>query len=272
MLSPEQTSGQSQKNMELPPITNYPLYVYRVFAKWLSFLYFGIGSLFIICISFPIMRLRFRTREEFQRRGHALVSSMWANFCLFLRFVGAAKTNVSDRPAFSNLKSKIIVANHPSLLDVVMLIALIPNADCIVNASLTRTVVGNIVKRLYILNSLEFDDLKAACLKTLEAGNCLIIFPEGSRTPRTGHLPLKRGAARLALMCGRPVVPVHIGGNDKWGLGKHDPLLAYNHTEEYVYSIQLGRELNTADYAGLPSPIAARRLTADIEKAIFCEN
>ncbi|GMO66892.1 MAG: lysophospholipid acyltransferase family protein [Treponemataceae bacterium] len=257
----------------LPPIKNYPLYFYRIFAKCLSFFLFGFGSVLLTLIFLPALSpILVRSPERFKKHGLALISFTWRFFVWFMRIINAAHLHVSaeDKARFKNMHGKIIVANHPSLLDVVMLVSLIPNADCIVNAALAHNIfVRRIVRMLYIINTLDFMELSERCITSLHAGNCLIIFPEGSRTPRSGHVPLKRGAARLALSSGCPLLIVRMAGNDKYGLGKHDPWVSYNHRETYCYEPVIIKEIAPTQYEGLPVPIAVRKMTADIESALF---
>ncbi|MDR2842771.1 MAG: 1-acyl-sn-glycerol-3-phosphate acyltransferase [Spirochaetaceae bacterium] len=254
---------------DMPKIKNYPLYIYRVFVKWISFFIFGFGTVLIGLLLFPVMSLFVHPEERFKKKGRAIISAVWYGFCKVMCFLGGVAIELDNKQAYKNLSSKIIVANHPSLLDVVMIISLIPNADCIVNASLKRNIVNGVIRRIYISNSLEFSELSARCKKTLDEGNCLVIFPEGSRTPRTGHLPLKRGAARISVLTQNPIIPIRIGGNDKWGLGKHDPWTAYNHSEKYIYKISMLDEISPEKYSELPVPIATRRITEDLEKLLF---
>ncbi|MDR2597580.1 MAG: 1-acyl-sn-glycerol-3-phosphate acyltransferase [Treponema sp.] len=184
----------------------------------------------------------------------------------FLKIVDLKAENIETYRQFS---SKIIVANHPSILDVVMLFSLIPNADCIVASHLNHSIVKGIIRQLYILNSQDFDNILKACDESLKYGNCIVIFPEGTRTPRTGNPVVKKGAARIALSCGCGIIPLHIGGTDKYGLGKKDPWTAFNPRERYIYEIKMGTEILPEKYMSLPKPVAARELTKDISSSIF---
>jgi 1-acyl-sn-glycerol-3-phosphate acyltransferase len=191
-------------------------------------------------------------------------------FVSFMHFLGCIDLETDNCENYRHLSSKIIVANHPSLLDIVILLSLIPNADCIVNAKLTHNIiVRGVINQLYIINSLDFIDLLTTCTESLGHGNCLIIFPEGTRTPRTGKVTIKKGAARIALDCGCGIIPIHIGGTDKYGLGKGDPWTGFNPRERYVYRITMGTEINPEKYIGLPSPKTVRALTGEIKTALF---
>ena len=254
---------------DLPPISNRPLYIYRVFGKWLSFFVFGLITLILVTLVFPFMRLFFHPREKFMKYGRRFVSLSLGSFVSFMHVIGIVDLEAGNREIFRNLPSKVVAANHPSLLDVVMLLSLIPNADCIVNAELSHNIVRGVIHQLYILNSLNFEDLCRACNESLKQGNCLIVFPEGTRTPRSGKATLKRGTARIALSSGCGIIPVRIGGTDKYGLGKRDPWTGFNPRERYVYRIEMGDEIHPENYRALSMPLAVRAVTKDLSTALF---
>lgn len=186
-----------------------------------------------------------------------------------MHFLGIVNFEPDNRENYRSLSSKVVVANHPSLLDVVMLIALIPNADCIVNAYLSHNILTGVVRQLYILNNPDFNGLMQTCAESLEMGNCLIIFPEGTRTRRSGKVILKKGAARIALASGCSIVPVKIGGTDKFGLGKKDPWRGFNTRERYVYKLTMGKEITPEKYKDLCQSASAKLLTNEIFGSLF---
>jgi len=254
---------------DLPPVSNRALYAYRVFIKWFSFFIFGLGSVIITITVLPPMRLFLHPRARFQKYGRHFVSTALRFFVFIMHVLGIVDLEYGNRDSYRHLSSKIIVANHPSLLDVVMLFSLIPNADCIVNAQLTHSVVAGLIRQLYILGSRDIEDIFRDCAESLRQGNCLIIFPEGTRTPRVGKIILKKGAARVAMATGYSIVPVHVGGTDKFGLGKKDPWTGFNPRERYVYRLSMGVEINPEKFKHLPAPAAAKSITREIAASIF---
>jgi 1-acyl-sn-glycerol-3-phosphate acyltransferase len=255
---------------DLAPVKNYFFYWYCVFIKWVSFFIFGLGTVVIVTFVFPVMLL-LGGKKEFRRRGHRLISFMFVLFTGFMFCCGIFKIVIDDkdRALLKNCKSKIIIANHPSLLDVVTLVSLIPNADCIVNAQLLRNIVSGVVRKLYIPNSLNHEELFASCAQSLYAGDCLIIFPEGTRTPRSGVNPVRKGAARLAIKNSCDIIPVHIGGSDKYGLGKKDPWYGFNPTGRYIYKLSVLPYISPVNHIGLPEPAAVKKLTEEIKGILF---
>jgi 1-acyl-sn-glycerol-3-phosphate acyltransferase len=254
---------------ELPPIKNRALYTYRVFAKWLSFFLFGIFTLTLLIFIFPPMRLMLHPKEKFKKSGRRFISSSLSFFVRIMHMLKIVNLETLEYESFRKIRSKIIAANHPSLLDIIMLLSLIPNADCIVNTKLNKNIVGGVIRQLYIFNSLDFDDLLKACCDSLNQGNCLVIFPEGTRTPRTGKIVLKKGLARIALVSGCGILPVHIGGTDKYGLGKKEPWAAFNPVDRYIYKISMEDEMSVEKYKSLPMPLAVRALTKELYSTLF---
>ena len=189
-------------------------------------------------------------------------------FILRLFFLCRIKISKEDKVRLRNLKSKVIVANHPSILDIVVLMSVVPDANCIVGQQYVKSALGGVIKKAFILNSLEFDELCQVCRKNIEAGSNIIIFPEGTRTPREGNSQYKKGAARVALSCGADIQPLLIWGSDKFGLQKNNPFWSFNHLESYVYEIIPLDELKVSEYEDLPRPAAAKRLTGKIMEEI----
>lgn len=172
-----------------------------------------------------------------------------------------------------SLKSCVIVANHPSLLDVVMIISQIPNADVIANAYLDRrNILTKIVHMLYITSNVPYEELVERCKESVHDGNVLIIFPEGTRSLPTGQNQFKKGAARIALAAKCPLVPIYIGGNNKIGLRKKDPLFLMNPNSCYKYNLFVKETIFVDEYAELPEPIAAKRIMAKVKESLADEN
>ena len=256
---------------ELPKVKWYalPLYWYRCFAKLFCYLFFGTGSIVLALVVFPWIRVFVHPNEKFQIKAREFVSASFRMFTNVMRATGAISIKIDDPKKYRNIHGKIIIANHPSILDFVFIMSLVPNANCIVRGGLTKTVLAGVIKQCYIVNSLDFDQLCRLCKQTIDEGNNVIIFPEGTRTPRHGKNTYKKGAARIAWYSGCDVLPILVGGNDKYGLGKHDPMWSYNHTEKYKYVFTMLPEIKIAEYKELSETIAAKRLTDKMEEVLM---
>jgi 1-acyl-sn-glycerol-3-phosphate acyltransferase len=93
---------------------------------------------------------------------------------------------------------QMIIANHPSLIDVVFLIGLVRHANCVVKQSLWENPFtrGPLRRTEYISNDGSMDMLDGAA-DALKNGQTLIIFPEGTRTRRARRRPFIGGARQL---------------------------------------------------------------------------
>lgn len=256
---------------ELPPVKWYrfPLWCCQCFVKLFCYLFFGTGSVVLALVVFPWIRVFVHPKEKFQIKAREFVSASFRMFANVMRMTGALSLRVDDRAKYRNIHGKIIIANHPSMLDFVFIMSLVPNANCIVRGGLANTVLGGVIRQCYIVNSLDFDELCRLCKQTIDEGNNVIIFPEGTRSPRHGVNPYKKGAARIAYYSNCDVLPILVGGNDKYGLGKHDPFWSYNHTERYIYQFSMLPEIKIDEYKNLSETIAAKRLTDKMEEVLY---
>jgi len=134
-------------------------------------------------------------------------------FKLFFRLKITGQENIPQDGSF------IIVANHSSLLDPVILgISIKPKIIFVAAAYLFK--IGWLSYLLRKANSIpvqgenDISSLKRA-LKILQRGGVLGIFPEGGVDRQKDDLPIKAGAAYLATKVGVPIVPIKIKGADK---------------------------------------------------------
>lgn len=254
---------------DLPKVENILTYSLGCLMKILAIVYFGVGAVFLAIFVFPFIHLfASRKKQDFGVTARAYVSHTFRVFLDGLNLTHTSIRRVDDAEAYRKIHSKIIIANHPSLLDFVYIMSLVPNSTCIVRGSLTKTPLAGVIKQAYITNTTEFDDVLVECKKLTDQGCNVIIFPEGTRTPRHGQNNYKKGAARIALYCGCDVQPIFIGGSDKYGLGKHDPLWSYNHVEPYLYDFKLLPVISVDEFKDMSAPMAAKHLTEKMEQVI----
>src|SRR5207245_4177193 len=117
-------------------------------------------------------------------RTRRLLAASSRCFIALLRLLGVIELAVAGRDRLERLRGAVVVANHPSLLDVVLLLSLIPNAQCVVKHQLWRNpFLRRVVAAAgYIRNDQPAEAFLACCVASLRAGQNLLIFPEGTRT------------------------------------------------------------------------------------------
>lgn len=184
---------------------------WRIIATGSAFFLFGFGGIILSLVIFPIVKLMYKGNEKKRRAStRKIVHKTFKVFIGYMQFVGIMKLEVVNGELLKASVGNIIIANHPSLIDVVVLISIIENADCVVKADLwknpfLRGVVANLG---YINNEADPEKFMRDCKKTFVEGNNLIVFPEGTRTTDGQTMQFKRGPANIALRTKTDVTPI----------------------------------------------------------------
>ena len=197
----------------------------RSILALLFFLAFGIGGLVLGCVLFPPLML-FRAR----RAMRALVRACYRLFVWTACATGMIRVVLSpeDRVQLGAMRGRVVVASHPTLIDVVVLLALLPDATAVAKAAAGRNFFySRVVNAAFLVNDNPLRVLDEAKDLLARGGN-LVIFPEGTRTPADApRRKLYRGAAQIALHAGAPVQcvsvacdpPVLAKGQPAWDVG-----------------------------------------------------
>lgn len=245
-------------------------YIHRVLAKLFCFAFFGICSLILAILLFPIIHIitgfNERRLKIFVRKFN---HQYFKIFVKIAELLGAIRLTVENKDSLKDLRSKVVIANHPSLFDVVILFSLIPNANCIVKGELIQNkFISLIIKNMYIPNNIPFEDQLEMAKSSMDEGNNLIIFPEGTRSKPREPWEFKKGAARFALYAKREVVPIFFDGNEKIGLRKHDKLLQFHPTERYIYNLKILKPIPVKEYESMPLTKSATKLTHKMKEIL----
>jgi 1-acyl-sn-glycerol-3-phosphate acyltransferase len=174
-----------------------------------GFALFGALALGLTCVVLPIDRWLRPPGAEL-RAQRALHRT--ARF--FLRIVERLAILRIDVYGAERLRAgipRVVVANHPTLFDVILLCSILPQMDCVVNPSWARNFFlrGLVASAGYVRS----DAARAVvreCVWRLAEGRSLLVFPEGTRSPRGGLGDFHRGAAHIALVGEASLVPVLI--------------------------------------------------------------
>jgi len=229
-------------------------------------LLFG-GATVLAGVAFPILQAVTRESPLRRERNQNLVHVLFRLYIGLLRALRLADVEIEGRERLSNGPARIIVANHPSLLDVVLLMALVRRAQCVVKHELWQSpYLGRVVRGAgYIRNDLDSDALLEACRAALASGNHLIIFPEGTRSVPGEPIRLRRGFANIATCLETEIQPVTIScspatltkGEKWWAIPKRRPR----------FRVEIGEPLNTRSWLnGEHRPLAARRIVRHFEE------
>ena len=241
--------------------------LWRTFATCLAFAIFNVGGLCAALTAIAACRLLPGTREVRAQRAQRVIQWMFATFLAGLRGLGLLTRSTSGLERLSAAPPSLIVANHPTLLDVVFLIASMPRVDCVVKAAVWRNVFFRGVVRAagYIPNS-EGPELVDECVARIAAGHHVLLFPEGTRSPAGALRRFQRGAARIALRAGCEIQPVLVTCEPPTLL-KGMPFFHVPPRRPH-FALELLPAIRAAEFRedGLETPLAVRRLNASLEE------
>jgi len=178
---------------------------WRVFGVALSFIVIGIGGLVI----FPLLRLVIWQRQRRQAVARDLIRLAFLGIVRSMCAFGVFQYRANGLARLER-QGLLILANHPTLIDIVFLMAFVPRADCIVKQGLWRNPFTRATVNAagYICNRGDSVRLVEDCVASVRGGGNLIVFPEGTRTPADGSISLKRGAANIAVRAPCDITPV----------------------------------------------------------------
>ena len=195
----------------------------RALSSGIGFTVFGLGSLVLVLLVFPLVWLFTRGRVRRTRRTRALIRHSFRWFITLLVVLRAIDVRWHHRERLAQAGPLLVIANHPSLIDVVLLAGWVPEAECVVKRDAwSNPFLGGVMRAADYIPNDDGEGLIAACVERLRGGATLILFPEGTRSPKGRLRDFKRGAARIALQAGCPVLLVDIDCRPPF-LGKGDP-------------------------------------------------
>ncbi|QZD71689.1 1-acyl-sn-glycerol-3-phosphate acyltransferase [Pseudomonas sp. 3-2] len=238
---------------------NRDAYYWRLLATATSFALFGLGGLCLRLLVFPLLGCLPGDAIAHRERARQTVSRLFWFFVRFMARTGVLSYDIQGAERLGR-PGQMIIANHPSLIDVVFLIGLVRGANCVVKKSLWENPFtrGPLRSTEYISNDGSMDMLDAAA-GALQSGQTLIIFPEGTRT-QPGQAPaFHRGAAAIALRGAKILTPVVIKVNPTT-LTKAEPWYRIP-SRRVHFSFHVGADIDPQTFAAQgPPPQASRKL------------
>ena len=186
---------------------------WRLCGTGFSFAVFGIGGLILAVFMFPLVSAFSKDEETRTRRVRSLVCRSFRGFLWLTHALGVADFIVDPEgnEKLSRSGGMIVIANHPTLIDVVQLLAQIEHGNCIVKRAMWNNLfLGGVVRAANYISNSDSEELLSKCTDVLGRGETLVIFPEATRTVPGHAMKLRRGAAHIALTAGVPVQLVHL--------------------------------------------------------------
>lgn len=226
-----------------------------------------VGSFLIL--SLPVLLIEWIIGRKWPRaRDISSLRIIQGVFKLILKVSGVKITEIG-RENLPEDRPFLLVANHRSYFDILILYSLMPDLTCFVaKKEMNRYPILNLwMRRLYCL-FLDREDLRQG-MKVIQTateyvkGNIsVVIFPEGTRNKNTDELdmlPFHEGSFRVTTKSGCPLIPAALS-NTQEIFEAHFPKIRPTHViVEY---------LSPVDPASLPRP-EQKTLGADTQQKIL---
>ncbi len=240
---------------------------WRKCGTGLCFLLYGLvgwlGGLTVL----PLLMLWPGSPAARERRIRAVVGASFRWLLALIAFLRLGRVEIEGRQWLDQAGGRLIVANHPMYLDVVALVGLLPQADCVIKRAMWR---NRLYRRFveatgYISNGGDVDMVNDG-VDALRRGRSLILFPEGTRSTPGAGLRFCRGAAQVAVRSRCEVLPVVIRC-EPLALGKGQ---AWHEVSDRPWRLHLRicppQPLSALDWhEGMPHGVAARHVTRAME-------
>ena len=239
----------------------------RLMGTSFSFIVFALGSVIISLFVFPLVSLFSPELTKKKIRIRWIIHKCFGLFIRFMVRLGLIDFQVLGEEKTAKDKGCLVLANHPSLIDVVALISIYPNANCIVKKQLWKNpIFAGVVRWAQYIRNDEGEKILKKCDQALKSGEVLIIFPEGTRTQLGAPSKYHRGASQIALRLECAIRLVHIMINPST-LTKEEPWYKIS-PRKSQFKIKIGDMINTDKEKNFSIPIAARRLTKRVQKEL----
>jgi 1-acyl-sn-glycerol-3-phosphate acyltransferase len=191
-----------------------PLYVLLVLLGAIS-----LGWNLVAMLLYPVL-----PADIGRALGRSVIARAYRFFWAAASVSGMMRIDAGCLDALRDERGLILVANHPTMLDALLLVARLPRSACIMKADLARNVFLGAGARLarYIRNDSARTMVRLA-VDDLKNGGQLVIFPEGTRTVARPLNAFRPGVTLIAKLAQAPIQTVFIDTDSPY-LGKGWPL------------------------------------------------
>ena len=204
-----------------------------------------------IIILFPVYIAFWALTVLFDRKLFFVhyVLSIWAS--IYTIFNPFWRVSIENRLVLNKSKTYVIVSNHQSLLDILILFRLFKHFKWVSKTEIFRVPVIGWIMILNKYIKVKRGDKKSilkmmeTCKKVLKSGISILMFPEGTRSVDGNLGVFKDGAFNLALETQTDILPIIIDGTSK-AIPKKKLILSNKQT----IRMKILDEIPVSDYIG----------------------
>ena len=184
---------------------------------WAFFLFF-VGSPLIGLVLLPLARLAAPSAAVHRARCTRWIGAAHRVFWGWMRMSGlvTGRPGAVPLPELPTGGAYVMVTNHPTLIDVILLLGSYEGLTCVVKGSWYRSIVlGPLLRQTDYLagpgsGRPESEDMLGTMVSHLRGGHPLLVFPEGTRSLADRMHRFRRGAVEAAVRAGVPVVALFL--------------------------------------------------------------
>lgn len=219
------------RSFSLPACWGYAKQIFCVLV------FFGIG----LVVS-PICAL---ISQCFGRRvppsvGQSLIRGLFRFWLRMSCRIGVFDIQFPEAEKLKTIRGTVLAPNHPSLIDAVILLSIVPNTVCIMRAKLIESpFLGGAARLAGFVPNDKGPALIRQGIEKLQAGENLLIFPEGTRTATQAINPFKHGFALIAKKTDASIQTVFIERESRY-LSKGVSLFSFARPP-FRFRLHLGR-------------------------------
>jgi 1-acyl-sn-glycerol-3-phosphate acyltransferase len=191
----------------------------RIVFAGASFVGFGLGAVVLGSFVLPMASAFTRGPERRERRCQRIVQAAFRLFHDFMRITGLVDWNPRSSALCLPDHPVVVVANHPTLVDISALVSLFGPICYLAKRSLFRNpLLGPLLRCCGQIpggGATLHDNVKVIdeAIERLARGHSLLLFPEGTRSPPGGMHPFHAGAFEIARRARVPILPVVVRAN-----------------------------------------------------------
>lgn len=228
-------------------------------------LLFGFGGLAILLVAWLPLAVLLLLLPAAKRPAitRQLIHLAMRAYRGWLVLIGGCRFDTSALDQLRRATPGVIIANHPSLLDALVVLAHAPNVVCVMRAGLLRNPLLALPARLagYLPN----DNPVAMMLggrAAIRSGCHVLLFPEGSRTRGLDTCRVNTFHPAAFILAERSAAPIHayLFRYDSTLLAKGEPLW---------YPPRVPVHLSVVTFTHRPPPEADPRADADAWQAAY---
>lgn len=197
-----------------PPLATHPemfsprgLWDY-VKQQFSVFTFFGTG----LVVSPPCFLLSLLFGHRFPaEKGQALIRWLFGTWLKMSIRIGVFDIEFPEADKLRAERGVVIAPNHPTMLDAVILLSIVPRTVCIMRASLINSpFLGGAARLARFVTNDSGPALIRQGVEKIQHGENLLIFPEGTRTVSGAVNRFKNGFALIAVKSDAPIQTVFI--------------------------------------------------------------